>query len=156
MDRINNALKASMQFYARTLDPDNRGWNILEIDNAVIREFYEEFGVGNNYKALKSKQDMEETIPYESWDLVIWSMTISQTWEYKEALTECFKYLKPGGHFVITCPFVLEYGKETEDYWRLSPLALSRLLGEIGFDHGRSAMWDEVLTTAMVRKPKKV
>lgn len=158
------ALQA-MQYFARTLKPKNQGWNILEINQNGVKEYFNMFGEGNTYKSLSGlnmggvdyfipRPDLSSIpeVEDQSCDLVIHTLTLQQTWDFKESLRECYRVLKPGGFLLINVPWVCENRGEN-DYWRISHHALGRILEEVGFDHGRVALWNDNLTAGIARRP---
>lgn len=158
------ALQA-MQYFSKTLSPQDKGWDILEINAGGCKEFFNLFGKGNNYSCASlvnvggleyyiQREDLSELpeIKDKQFDLVIHTLTLQSTWDYKKSIQECFRILKEGGFLLINCPWICE-NRGNDDYWRISHHALSRMLEESGFDHGRVAMWNDSLTSGIARRP---
>ena len=160
-----------MEHYERLLKPKNRQWKILEVGidgDPKPGGNYKYFGAGNDYKTLDILERVDPDIvadicdtklPKEEWDLIILSQTIEHIFDFRAAIKECHRLLKPGGFLIIDCPFYYPYhgieGKEGyDDYWRISHTAMKELLNEIGFEFGKTVAADKILTSAMVRKAK--
>jgi len=165
---MRKAVGEMMNHYRRKLKPDNQGWKILEVGidgDPKPGGNYKRFGIGNEYRTLDNLKSTEPDfvadicdtkMPSGKWDLVIFSQTIEHIFDFRAAINECFRLLKPSGYLIVDCPFVYPYHgtKEYDDYWRMSHKALGLLLAEAGFERGRSLMCNDILTTALVRKPK--
>ncbi len=54
--------------------------------------------------------------------------TFEHVFEIRRAFDEVFRVLKPGGLFVITTPLNFRIHAYPDDYWRLTPTCLRRLL----------------------------
>lgn len=158
------ALQA-MKYFAGTLKPKGKGWDILEINANGVRELFPLFGEGNNYKCASlvntagvdyhiNRPDMSILTEIEdsAYDLVIHTLTLQTTWGFDKSIKECYRILKPGGFLLINCPWMCENRGEN-DYWRISHNALSMILDGAGFSNGRVAMWNDVLTSGIARKP---
>jgi len=165
---VRKAIFKIMEHYKRLLKPDNRGWKVMEIGidgDPKPGGNYKYFGVGNDYKTLdileKVKPDIvadicDTKLPKEKWDLIILSQTLEHIFDFRAAIKECYRLLKPGGFFIIDCPFIYPYHGTNgyDDYWRISHTAMKRLLEEVGFEYGKAVSVNNILTSAMVRRPK--
>jgi len=165
---VRKAIFKIMEHYKRLLRPDNRGWKVMEVGidgDPMPGGNYKYFGIGNDYKTLdileRVKPDIVADIcntklPKEKWDLIILSQTLEHIFDFRSAIKECYRLLKPGGFFIVDCPFIYPYhGVDGyDDYWRISHTAMKRLLEEVGFEIGKTASVNDLLTSAMVRKPK--
>ena len=161
-DELQDTIEKAMEHYMRLVKPKNAGWKVLEIGSRDLppRGNYQYFGVGNDYKVLDSDEslspdfvaDITDTkMPDGEWDLIIFSQGIARVFDFEKAIRECHRMLKPGGFLIVTCPFVAPYNGD-DDYWRISHSALGILLDEVGFSNGRSASFNGILTSALVRK----
>ena len=55
--------------------------------------------------------------------------TFEHVFEIRKAFDEVFRVLKPGGLFVITSPLNFRIHAYPDDYWRMTPNCLRRMLG---------------------------
>jgi SAM-dependent methyltransferase len=55
--------------------------------------------------------------------------TFEHVFEVRRAFDEVFRILKPGGLFVITSPLNFRIHGYPDDYWRMTPSCLRRMLG---------------------------
>jgi SAM-dependent methyltransferase len=58
--------------------------------------------------------------------------TFEHVFEVRRAFDEVFRILKPGGLFVITSPLNFRIHGYPDDYWRMTPSCLRRMLGPYG------------------------
>ncbi len=58
--------------------------------------------------------------------------TFEHVFEVRRAFDEVFRVLRPGGIFVITSPFNFRLHGYPDDYWRISPSCLRRMLEPYG------------------------
>ncbi|HEV3166064.1 MAG TPA: methyltransferase domain-containing protein, partial [Isosphaeraceae bacterium] len=69
--------------------------------------------------------------------------TFEHVFEVRKAFDEVFRILKPGGLFVITSPLNFRIHGYPDDYWRMTPQCLRRMLAPyaarvVGFQGHRS------------------
>jgi len=55
--------------------------------------------------------------------------TFEHVFEIRKAFDEVFRVLKPGGLFIITSPLNFRIHAYPDDYWRMTPNCLRRMLG---------------------------
>jgi SAM-dependent methyltransferase len=67
-------------------------------------------------------------LPDESAGTVLCIETFEHVFEVRRAFDEVFRLLKPGGIFVITSPLNFRIHGYPDDYWRMTPNCLRRLL----------------------------
>lgn len=107
-------------------------------------EKYKWFGPGNHFQTLDNDPAWEPDIigdicaaPFgdNQFDLVILSECLEHIYDFRQALAECYRITKPGGHFILTTPWMVEHHPTgfTADYWRFSKQAYEKLLGETKF-----------------------
>lgn len=158
----------AMEHFARILKPEDRGLRVLEVGidgDPLPGGNYRLFGKGNDYKTLDFLERLEPDyvadicdtkMPGNEWDIIILSQTLEHIFDYQAALKECYRMLKPGGSLIVDCPFVYEYHglQEYDDYWRISHKAMAVLIEAIGFEHGKVALFNGILTAGIARKPK--
>lgn len=168
ISEIRKAVFKIMEHYKRLLKPDNKGWKVLEVGidgDPRPGGNYKYFGIGNDYKTLDILKRVSPDIvadicdtklPGENWNLIIFSQTLEHIFDFRAAIKECYRLLKPGGFLIIDCPFIYPYHAVGgyDDYWRISHTAMKKLLEEVGFKFGKAVSVNKILTSAMVRKPK--
>lgn len=105
---------------------------------------YKFFGKGNHWTTLDRvaiyQPDIvadicESGLVDNSFDLVICSNTIEHVWDFKKAISEVIRIAKK--YFIIDCPWSYPFHPcdaegDFADYWRISALALRRLVEEAG------------------------
>lgn len=99
-------------------------------------------------------QDICRTdFPNNHWDMVILSQTLEHIYDFRAAIREIYRILKPGGYAIIDSPWQYLHHPEEKfaDYWRFSPQALQKLIEEVGFD-GEARLVDNLLTTGLFKK----
>ncbi len=68
------------------------------------------------------------TVSSESAGTVLCIETFEHVFEVRRAFDEVFRILKPGGLFVITSPLNFRIHGYPDDYWRMTPNCLRRML----------------------------
>jgi SAM-dependent methyltransferase len=68
------------------------------------------------------------SLPDESAGTVLCIETFEHVFEVRRAFDEVFRLLKPGGIFVITSPLNFRIHGYPDDYWRMTPNCLRRML----------------------------
>lgn len=71
-------------------------------------------------------------MPDNSAGTVICLETFEHVFEVRRAFDEVFRILRPGGVFILTSPFNFRIHGYPDDYWRISPSCLRRLLTPYG------------------------
>jgi len=66
-------------------------------------------------------------------DCVLCSEVIEHVFEYREAIKEIERVLRPGGKLVLTAPTSWGLHYEPHDFWRFTPYSLRRILEDEGF-----------------------
>ena len=76
-----------------------------------------------------------ETIPLDdaSVDHVFSAEVFEHVFNAPELFREIRRVLKPGGSFIMTCPFVWPLHEQPYDFARYTPSALNAMLGDAGF-----------------------
>ena len=129
---------------------------------------YQFFGQGNKWKTMdinpKWKPDItadicDSGLEDESFDMVIMTQTLEHIWDYKKALSEIYRITKE--YAIIDCPFMFPFHcdrmrsgdswENWDDFWRFTPVALKRLLGEVGFKKV-DIIHNEVISLAVCKK----
>jgi SAM-dependent methyltransferase len=72
------------------------------------------------------------TLPDGSAGTVLCIETFEHVFEVRRAFAEVFRILKPGGVFVITSPLNFRIHGYPDDYWRMTPSCLRRMLEPYG------------------------
>lgn len=75
-------------------------------------------------------------IPFtdNSFDAILSTEVFEHIFNIDELLSELYRVLKPGGHMLITCPFVYVEHEIPYDYARYTQFALKYLLEKSGFE----------------------
>jgi SAM-dependent methyltransferase len=68
------------------------------------------------------------SLPDQSAGTVLCIETFEHVFEVRRAFDEVFRILRPGGIFVITAPLNFRIHGYPDDYWRMTPSCLRRLL----------------------------
>src|SRR5262249_1191281 len=71
-------------------------------------------------------------LPDASAGTVLCIETFEHVFEVRRAFDEVFRILKPGGMFVITAPLNFRIHAYPDDYWRMTPNCLRRMLQPYG------------------------
>jgi len=88
-----------------------------------------------DYKSLEYPEfDITASALDERFDLIIAEQVFEHLlWPYR-AGTNVYKMLKPGGHFLVTTPFLIKIHKVPVDCSRWTELGMKYFLAECGFD----------------------
>lgn len=70
----------------------------------------------------------EMTLADESAGTIICLETFEHVFEVRRAFDEVYRVLKPGGLFILTSPFHFRIHGYPDDYWRMTPSCLGRML----------------------------
>ena len=68
----------------------------------------------------------------DSFDSILCTQVLEHVYDHHTMMKEVFRVLKPGGHIMLTVPFVWELHEEPHDFFRFTPHALSALFNEAG------------------------
>jgi len=69
-----------------------------------------------------------------SFDSAICTAVLEHLEEPEQAIRECWRILKPGGHAVYTAPFIWHVHEEPRDFYRYSRYGLEYLFKKAGFE----------------------
>jgi SAM-dependent methyltransferase len=72
------------------------------------------------------------SLPDSSAGTILCLETFEHVFEVRRAFDEVFRVLKPGGIFVLTSPFNFRIHAYPDDYWRMTPNCLRRMLAPYG------------------------
>lgn len=115
------------QAMVRALGPEKL--SVLEISGAK----WKDYGFGSYRSANYPEYDVCETALPESFDLVIAEQVFEHLlWPYR-AGRHVYEMVKPGGHFLISTPFLVKIHDYPIDCSRWSEIGLKHLLAECGF-----------------------
>jgi SAM-dependent methyltransferase len=67
-------------------------------------------------------------------DTILMSAVLEHLERPGDALSECYRLLKPGGHLILTAPFIWPIHEAPRDFFRYSPYGLQYLLEAAGFE----------------------
>lgn len=67
-------------------------------------------------------------MPDDSAGTILCIETFEHVFEVRRAFDEVFRVLKPGGVFILTSPFHFRIHAYPDDYWRISPSCLRRMV----------------------------
>jgi SAM-dependent methyltransferase len=71
------------------------------------------------------------SLPDESVETIICVETLEHCFHVERAVGEMLRVLKPGGLLLISTPFQFHIHSYPDDYWRLTPSCLARLLADL-------------------------
>ena len=87
-------------------------------------------------------------LPDASADAILLTEVLEHLERPADALAECRRLLRPGGHLIATTPFSWPLHEEPRDFFRYSPYGLRQLAGEAGLEvvelHALSGAWTTV------------
>lgn len=90
------------------------------------------------YKTEQAKMvaDLNSNIPVadNSFDTALCISVLEHLLEPQNALNEIYRILKPGGHLLLTTPWIFPFHGEPNDYFRYSRNALEYMFQKSGFD----------------------
>lgn len=83
-------------------------------------------------------------------DCIILTQTLQFIYDYKQAMENCYKILKPGGCLLLTVPGISHIGKDPWNwYWSFTSFSVRRMLTECFSEEGTTvASFGNVLTAA--------
>ena len=166
ISEVRREIYQSMEDYRDFIQPDNKGWEILEIgidgDEKPSGNF-KYFGEGNKWKTMDNFAKVEPDIladitgndlKSEQWDLIICSQVLEHLWDFKKAIEEIYRLLKFGGFAIIDNPWMWPYhGLEAyDDYWRFSERALKKLLADAGFTIVKSKPYNYLVSCLVMKQ----
>jgi SAM-dependent methyltransferase len=73
-------------------------------------------------------------LPDEEADTVLMTSVLEHLEEPERGVAEAFRLLRPGGHLILTAPFIWPIHEAPRDFFRYSPYGLRHLLEEAGFE----------------------
>jgi SAM-dependent methyltransferase len=76
----------------------------------------------------------EVPLPDEDADTVLLSAVLEHLERPWDGLAECRRLLRPGGHLIVTAPFIFHVHEQPHDFFRFSPFGLRSLLERAGFE----------------------
>jgi SAM-dependent methyltransferase len=68
----------------------------------------------------------------EQFDTVLCTQVLEHVFEHDKMMSEIYRVLKPGGHIILTVPFVWELHEEPYDFFRYTKHALKELFERTG------------------------
>jgi SAM-dependent methyltransferase len=76
----------------------------------------------------------EIPLPDRHADTLLLTSVLEHLEEPERGLAEAFRLLRPGGHVILTAPFIWPIHEAPRDFFRYSPYGLRHLLEEAGFE----------------------
>jgi SAM-dependent methyltransferase len=76
----------------------------------------------------------EVPLPDANAETLLLTSVLEHLEEPERGLAECFRLLRPGGHMILTAPFIWPVHEPPRDFFRYSPYGLRYLLEEAGFE----------------------
>jgi len=137
-------------------------WVRVEMDRAVDAfltgldpptcEAVEVSGKGHGQRAWKSYRaalypefDLLHPSPLGQFDVVLCEQVLEHVVDPGRAVRHLADLCKPGGHVVITTPFMLRIHRHPLDLWRFTPDGMVQLVEEAGLEVVQSGSWGNVL-----------
>ena len=105
-----------------------------QVEYADLRTMFKDKGyVGCDMRSGPGVDRVEDvtniSLPDGAAGTVLCIETFEHVFEVRRAFDEVFRILKPGGLFVITSPLNFRIHGYPDDYWRMTPSCLRRMLG---------------------------
>jgi SAM-dependent methyltransferase len=73
-------------------------------------------------------------LPDDDADTVLMTSVLEHLEEPERGIAEAYRLVKPGGHLILTAPFIWPIHEAPRDFFRYSPYGLQYLLEEAGFE----------------------
>lgn len=70
----------------------------------------------------------------EQFDSILCTQVLEHVYEHDKMMSEIYRVLKPGGHVILTVPFVWELHEEPYDFFRYTKHALKELFEHSGLE----------------------
>ena len=117
----------------RTLEVKNAAYS-HRFGKGVTRADVLDIDASNPHATIVSDLAVGTGIPEEQFDCFVLTQTLHFIYDYRAAIVQSHRLLKPGGVLLATVPVVSRimprYGLEC-DYWRFTALACTRIFGEV-------------------------
>lgn len=92
--------------------------------------------------AIQSTENVVDNIclaselPYENntFDSILSTQVLEHVFEQQQMINESFRVLKPGGHIILTVPFVWELHEEPYDFFRITKHGLKQMFENSGYE----------------------
>lgn len=174
-EKIDNTLRPQLNIWLEgyAVRWNLQGKNILEVGIGGDEKpsgSYKFFGKGNKWTTLDKnsrwKPDIladitKSGLPDNSYDIVIIVETLEHIWDYKKAISELYRITKE--KLIIDCPFNYPFHidsirdnaqwQDWDDYFRISPAAMNKLLKDIGFKKDKiETLFNGILTLCIAEK----
>ena len=70
-------------------------------------------------------------IEENQFDCIILTQTLQFIYDYKKAIENCYRLLKPGGHLLLTVPGITPLGRDPFDwYWSFTTFSVQKIMEE--------------------------
>ncbi len=123
---------------------DIRG-RVLEVKDAAYTEQYgteiDDYDVvdidaGNPDVTIVTDLTTATAIPSDSYDCFVMTQTLQVIYDFRSAIREAHRILRPGGVLLLTVPALGKLAQYPSDHWRFTPAACSMLFESV-FGAGR-------------------
>lgn len=85
--------------------------------------------------------DLCTSSPDRTFDVVICEQVLEHVVDPWRATETLHELCRPGGHLIVSTPFLVKLHKEPEDYWRFTPDGMRLLLERAGFEVLKVRSW---------------
>lgn len=125
---------------------------------ALIYERHVELSIGTEVQfslhgtAAADLIGYAEELPFAdaSFDTILCTEVLEHTRHPFQVLTELARLLKPGGHLILSTPFIYPIHEAPRDYWRFTVYGLQKICQDNGLDIVEINSKGGVITTMMI------
>lgn len=119
-----------------------RSLNLKECSAVEISGEYHGDLPWGSYETLRFPEfDLCEATPQRTYDVVICEQILEHVRDPWRAAVTLNKLCSPGGHVIVSTPFLVKIHDEPGDHWRFTATGLRHLLEQAGFRVSSVAAW---------------